>query len=263
MQKDESMSIKHFGCALLLAFLATVVQAQETVVTVNGNAISKSYFSAYGEAMNRQGRSGPDTQMLEQLIIQELLVQAALDAKLDQQDDIITAIQLQRRNLLAGSALQAYLAANEPDAEALQKLYDDSATNQALKEYKARHILLASEADAQAVVTALDGGADFAELANEKSTGPSGPQGGDLGWFSPDTMVPPFATAVASMNKGSYTKTPVQTQFGWHVILLENERELEPDTFESMEANLKEQARRQLLNDYVSGLRENAEVVMP
>ena len=132
-----------------------------------------------------------------------------------------------------------------------------------MKEYKARHILLANEADAQAVVTALDEGADFAELAKEKSTGPSGPQGGDLGWFSPDNMVPPFAEAVQSMSKGSYSETPVQTQFGWHVILLEDERELEAESYESMEGKLKEQARRQVLNAYVTELRQGAEVVIP
>ncbi len=249
--------------ALLIAVSASAVHAQETAVTVNGNAISKSYLTAYSENMNRQGHPLPDGQVMEQLIIQELLVQAALEAKLDQREDIVTALELQRRNLLAGSALQAYVAANEPDAAALRRLYDDYVENQGQKEYKARHILLENEDDAKAVIAALDEGADFSELAKEKSTGPSGPRGGDLGWFSADTMVPPFSAAVQSMSKGSYSKAPVQTQFGWHVILLEDERALEPDSYESMEPKLREQAQRQLLNQYVGSLRTEAEVVMP
>jgi len=257
------MKIRYFGYGLLIALFATVIRAEETVATVNGSPISKSLFAAYGEAMRHQGQSGSDTQIMEQLIIQELLVQAALEAKLDQRQDTATALELQRRNLLAGSAMQEYLTANEPDADALRKSYDDYLGVQTLKEYKASHILLADEADAQAVIKALDEGADFAELAKEKSTGPSGPQGGDLGWFSPDTMVPPFAQAVQSMNKGSHSETPVQTQFGWHVILLVDERELEPESYEAMEPKLKEQARRQLLNQYIAELRQGAEVVMP
>ncbi len=257
------MQVRFFGYGLIFALLVTVARADETVVTVNGKPISQSFFVAYSEAMSRQGRPSPDTQTMEQLIIQELLVQAALEAKLDEREDIATALELQRRNLLAGRALQEHLAANEPDAEGLRQLYDDYLESHALKEYKARHILLANEADAQAVVTALDEGADFAELAKEKSTGPSGPQGGDLGWFSPDNMVPPFAEAVQSMSKGSYSETPVQTQFGWHVILLEDERELEAESYESMEGKLKEQARRQVLNAYVTELRQGAEVVIP
>jgi len=91
-------------------------------------------------------------------------------------------------------------------------------------EYKARHILVKEETEAVAIIAELDKGGDFAELAKTKSTGPSGIQGGDLGWFSSDQMVPPFSEAVDKLEKGSYTKTPVQTQFGWHVIILEDKR---------------------------------------
>lgn len=257
------MQIKQIIGALGAATLLSVAQAEETAVTVNGNAVSKAYLEAYAEAMTRQGHTGSPEQILEQLIIQQLLVDAALDSNLDEREDITMAMELQRRNLLAGSALQAYLDANTPDEDALREMYTDQVANQSQKEYKARHILLESEADAQAVIASLDEGGDFVELAKEKSTGPSGPRGGDLGWFAPEAMVPPFSQAVQSMSKGEYSKTPVQTQFGWHVILLEDERDLESETYESMEPKLREQAQRQLVNEYVAGLRENAEVVMP
>ena len=99
------------------------------------------------------------------------------------------------------------------------------------KEFKARHILVETQSEANSIVAELEGGANFAELAKTKSTGPSGPNGGDLGWFSPNQMVQPFSQAVAALEDGAFSKTPVQTQFGWHVILREDSREATPPTF--------------------------------
>lgn len=104
------------------------------------------------------------------------------------------------------------------------------------KEVKARHILVETEDEAKAIVAELDGGADFVELAKTKSTGPSGPNGGDLGYFGKGQMVPVFETAAFSLETGSYTKEPVKSQFGWHIIIKEDERDRQPPSFdESME----------------------------
>jgi peptidyl-prolyl cis-trans isomerase C len=108
------------------------------------------------------------------------------------------------------------------------------------------------------VVRRLDEGADFQELAKEKSTGPSGPNGGELGWFSPSQMVKPFSDAVAALEDGAYTKTPVQTEFGWHVILREESREPEPPTLESVRGNLVQSVQQRKFQAHLDDLRENA-----
>ena len=110
----------------------------------------------------------------------------------------------------------------------------------------------------QELVTELEGGADFAELAMANSTGPSAPSGGDLGWFPPERMVPEFSTAVQALGNGEFTKAPVQTQFGWHVILREESRESAPPPYESVTDVLKQQVENQKLQDYMSGLRNTS-----
>ena len=122
-------------------------------------------------------------------------------------------------------------------------------------EFKARHILVETQGEAQDLITQLDGGADFAELVKEKSTGPSGPSGGDLGWFPPDRMVPEFSSAVVELEDGAYTKSAVQTQFGWHVILREDSRESTPPPFETMRDVLRQRVESSKLQDYIEGLR--------
>jgi len=125
-------------------------------------------------------------------------------------------------------------------------------------QFKARHILVASQGEAVDLIKELDDGADFEELAKGKSTGPSGPTGGDLGWFSPDQMVAPFSSAVAALDDGGYTSEPVQTQFGWHVILREESRDSEPPTLESVREVITQQVQQKKLQTYIASLREAA-----
>lgn len=122
----------------------------------------------------------------------------------------------------------------------------------------ARHILLETEEAAKAVITELDGGADFAELAKSKSRGPSGPRGGDLGFFGKGQMVPEFEAAAFAMKKGEYSKAPVQTQFGWHVIKVEDRREFPP--FEEKQDQLRQEMTGDILNGLVTELRSGAEI---
>ena len=128
------------------------------------------------------------------------------------------------------------------------------------KEYKARHILVKTEDEAKAVVKQLDDGSDFAKLAKEKSTGPSGKTGGDLGWFRPQQMVPPFSDAVAAMKKNTYTKKPVKTQFGWHVIKLEDLRDVQPPKFEDIKDQVKTIVQTKRVQKYVKSLRDKAKI---
>ena len=143
------------------------------------------------------------------------------------------------------------------DAEILAE-YEAQLEQSADMQYKARHILVETQGEAEALVKQLDSGEDFEALAKEFSTGPSGPNGGDLGWFAPDQMVKPFADAVVALDDGAYSKTPVQTQFGWHVILREDSRENEPPTLESVRDAVKQQVEQRKFQDYMQKLRDDS-----
>ncbi len=127
-------------------------------------------------------------------------------------------------------------------------------------EYNARHILLESREEAENVIDLLDAGGDFASLAEEHSTGPTGPRGGQLDWFTPDRMVEPFSNAVVALEVGAYTADPVRTEFGWHVILLEDTRDRQPPGLESMRIELTTLAERQKAQAFIEGLRNSAVV---
>jgi len=141
--------------------------------------------------------------------------------------------------------------------EAYDKMIADAVT---AEQINARHILVESEADAKQVIEELNGGADFAELAKTKSTGPSGPKGGDLGYFEKGQMVPEFSEAAFALKIGEFTKEPVKTQFGWHVIKLEDRRTAEPPSFEASQDQLKAQLSQQIGSVYIKGLRETATI---
>jgi peptidyl-prolyl cis-trans isomerase C len=164
-------------------------------------------------------------------------------------------LELQTRAMMAQAVASDFIERNQATDEEMQALYADQLKLAPAEEFKARHILVETQGEALEVITELEGGADFAELAMEKSTGPSGPSGGDLGWFPPDRMVAEFSDAVKTLANGSFTSDPVQTQFGWHVILREDSRQSTPPPFESVRDALKQQVEGQKLQDYLSSLR--------
>ncbi len=145
--------------------------------------------------------------------------------------------------------------------DALQAKYTDFVANSPPTiEHHARHILVTSEEAAREVIAKLDEGADFAELAKESSTGPSGAQGGDLGYFTADQMVPEFSEVAAKLDPGQYSKDPVQTQFGWHVIKVEDRRTAEPPGFEEVEPQLREAMARDAVAAIFNDLRDGVTV---
>ena len=256
--------LKYLPCALLLgAALTLPVAAQETVATVNGQSLSKGLLEAYSTAMAAQGRDPGEKELLDELVVQEVLVQQAEKEGLDQSPEFHQSMEVRRRNLLAQALLENFMASIEPDEAAMKELYQQAAESAEGEEYKARHILVASESEANAVIEELQGGADFAELAKQRSTGPSGPNGGDLGWFAPDSMVPPFTEALKGMEKGRYSSKPVQTRFGWHVILFEDMKTTQPPTYEEVEDNLRQEVERRKLAEFVAELRDQAKVEIP
>ena len=258
---------------MLLLGLGAPVMAAETpeaapapaavVATVNGSEITEEMLQIFGAQLSRNPGAQPVTRddALDQLINIELVTQDAEKHKIDKRPNVIKQLEWQRRSLLVGVSMREYVTTHPISDEELKKLYDERMKNHDGHEYKAQHILVDSEDEAKAIIADLDKGGDFAKLAGEKSKDPSGKQnGGDLGWFSPDQMVKPFAEAVAKMKKGETTKKPVKTQFGWHVIRLEDTRKVDPPSFDSVKEQLQMQAQNQRIEAYLAELRKGAKI---
>ena len=231
----------------------------QIAATVNGTIISKDQISQFKTIKNAP--DAPDQQALEELIATEILYQAAVESGLLNDENIQAQLKFQQSDLLVRAFMRNKFGAISFSDEELIAAYDDKFGSANL-EYKGRHILLKTEDEATAVIAALRHGGDFIELAKTRSTGPSGPNGGDLGWFKTSSMVPPFAAAVEMMNKGDVSTTPVQTNFGWHVIRIDDTRELSKPDFEDMRAQVQQELIRAAINAYISEARATAEVVI-
>ena len=161
--------------------------------------------------------------------------------------------------MIVDAGLQKYLE-EHPVTDAELKPEYDAQVAAMPREYHARHILVEDKAMADSITKDLKGGADFAKLAEQKSKDSSGKSGGDLGWFTLDTMVKPFADAVAALQPGQLTEQPVQSQFGWHVIKLEESRASAPPAFEEVKDRVKVIVQRKKLQTYLEDLRKNAKI---
>ncbi len=237
------------------------VKKEDAVAVVNGKYIGKKTLETLENeiSMRSRGQQFPKDKLIEELIQRELLVQDAIQKQLDKSPEFIERMNTVKSSLLSQAALQNFLKSN-PISEAQLKAEYDKKMGAAGTEYKARHILLKTEEEAKAVIEELNNGADFVELAKAKSTGPSGPQGGDLGWFAPDRMVPPFSEAVIALENGKVSAEPVKTQFGYHVILREDAREQTPPPFEAVKEQIKPVLQREVVQQLMENLRKQAKV---
>jgi len=167
-------------------------------------------------------------------------------------------LDLQDRAILFNAFANDFLANNQATDQEIFNMYEEQVALAPPKEFKARHILVESQGAATDLVEQLQEGADFMELAKEHSTGPSAPSGGDLGWFTAQAMVKPFSDAVSAMEDGEFTSAPVQTQFGWHVILREDSRDSAPPPLESVSDEIKQRVAQQKFQDFMKSLRSNS-----
>lgn len=256
---------------LLSAAAAFPVGAEEpaaaekegVLAIVNGRAITQADYDLYREQRaSGDPRRVPGRQsLLQELINREVIYQDAKHLGLDKTPEFLTQLEAQRINLLTGYAISKQVELQgEPTEEDLKKEYERVISTMSLTEYKGKHILVGTEDEAKAAIAELDKGRDFSELAKEKSTDVSGPHGGDLGWFQPEQMTEPFAEAVAKMKPGTYTKEPVKTDFGWHVIQLEDSRRTAPPEFDMLKEQIASALYTQRLQKYIRGLREEAKI---
>ena len=239
----------------LILLISSPLSAQDS----NKVEIDPNVFNMYLESVTQQHASQATAAQIEQVRSQltdiYLLSDQPRAAELKEQPRLKAQLELQTRAMLAQAVATDFLSNNRATDEELQALYAQQVEGSSPMEFKARHILVETQGEAVDIIAQLEDGADFVELAKEKSTGPSGPSGGDLGWFPPDRMVTAFSEAVQSLEDGAYTKEPVQTQFGWHVILREDSRESVPPPFESVRDSLKQQVEGRKLQAYIDSLR--------
>jgi peptidyl-prolyl cis-trans isomerase C len=235
----------------------------DAVATVNGKPIDKSEFELYLQNVQQQSQrelTGTErSQILDQFIGMKLAAEAAEKAGLAKQPKVEDQLALARMNVIVDAGLQKYLE-EHPVTDAELKPEYDTQIAQMPREYHARHILVEDKATAEAITKDLQGGADFAKLAEQKSKDSSAKSGGDLGWFTLDTMVKPFGDAVAALQPGQLTPTPVQSQFGWHVIKLEESRSAAAPAFDEVKDRVKMIVQRKKLQSYLEELRKGAKI---
>lgn len=261
--------IRRSGLAVALCLSAALpLSAQDVtrdtvVATVNGVDITLGHLIVARDALPAQFQQMPNDQLLpgliDQIVQQTLLMQSAGDP--DARTRLV--LENQDRQIRAAQALSlAVEAAVTP--EAIEAFYTENVVNADMgSEYNASHILLENEDEARAIIAELDGGAEFETLARERSTGPSAPNAGNLGWFGRGDMVAPFEEAVLAMAPGTYTADPVETQFGWHVIFLNETRTREAPALEAVQGNIVEALQRQAIEAELARLQDGALIVRP
>ncbi|TXH26195.1 MAG: peptidylprolyl isomerase [Elusimicrobia bacterium] len=231
--------------------------------TVNGTAISQTVANAF--LAEQQAQGAPDSPELknavkEELIRRELLVQEAKKLGLDKKPEIAAQADLARQAIYIRAYVQDYVKKHPIGDEQAKAAYERMKSQFGNTEYKVRHILVEKEDDAKTIIVNLKKGAKFEELAKQSKDPGSRDKGGDLGWSSTASYVKPFGDAVAALPKGKYTETPVKTDFGYHVILVEDSRPFNPPAFEQVKPQILQRLQQEQLQKYVADLRSKAKV---
>ena len=235
--------------------------------TVNGQPILRSEVLEAINSLPQQYRQMPVEMlvplMAEQVATARLVAQKGIDAGLQNDPEVKERVASAERRIIQDVWLQRQIKAKITD-QAIQDAYKKYLSdNPPQDQVKARHILVDSEDKAKELIKKLQGGAKFEDLANANTTDPSGKDsGGDLGWFSKDQMVPEFADAAFKLDKGKFTAAPVKTQFGWHVILVEDKRTLPQPTLDEVKPQLEEQLSQQLVPQIIAEVKQGANIVV-
>ncbi|MEM1286179.1 MAG: peptidylprolyl isomerase [Pseudomonadota bacterium] len=259
------------AAAGLLSFgVVAPVSAQDAMdpgtvlAVVDGYEITEEEVALASQDFAQQLQQVPGEQrravIVDALIDLHLLAGAADEEGLDETDEFQRRMAYERARTLRTAYLVDVIAADVTE-ESIRAAYDEAVSEfEPMQERRARHILLESQDEAMEVITALDEGGDFATLASERSTGPSAANGGDLGFFGPGRMVPAFEEAAFALDVGGYSQEPVETRFGWHVILVEEVRESAPPSFEELGPQIQQTMLQQRFTDSISSLRDGAQI---
>lgn len=258
---------KHYlfaaAIAGLLALGAQAALAQNLAV-VNGKAVPQSRLDSLAEQIARSGRPVPPEmmdQLREEVIAREVFVQEAEKQGLSASDNFKTQMELARQTVLIRELFANYQKKNPVTANEMKAEYDKFTAANSGKEYKARHILVEKEAEAKAIIAALKKGGKFEDIAKKQSKDTSsGAKGGDLDWANPANYVPEFAQALIKLSKGQTTDAPVKSQFGYHVIRVDDIRTAKLPSFEEVQPQIAKQLEQQKLAAFQDELRKKAKI---
>jgi len=249
--------------AAMLATLAPLAAAQNIAI-VNGKAVPSARVEALAQQIARSGRPvTPEMQgpLRDEVIAREIFIQEAQKQGLDTTDDFKTQMELTRQTILIRELFANYQKANPITDADLKAEYDRFAAANGGKEYRARHILVEKEDEAKAIIAQLKKGGKFDEIAKKSSKDPgSGAKGGDLDWASAGNFVAEFSDAMTKLAKGKMTDTPVKTQFGYHIIRLDDVRDAQLPKFEDVKPQIAQQLQQQKMTKYQDDLRAKAKV---
>jgi peptidyl-prolyl cis-trans isomerase C len=243
----------------------TAAAAPAPVATIDGTPISRLEYEIYLKSL-LQGRPTADltaeqrAQVLDEMINMQLLALQGTKDAVDKDPDVAGRLDVVRMRVMADAESQKYLKDKEPTDAELHAEYDSAIASMDKTEYHARHILVAGKDQADQIIKKIKGGAKFEDVAKAQSTDGSKANGGDLGWFTLTRMAKPFGDAVKNLKKGEMTSEPVQTQFGWHVIKLEDTRETAPPAFEQVKPQVTNGVIQKKLQAYVDSLKKTAKI---
>ena len=243
--------------------LASGLTLAQNVAVVNGKPIPKAREDAWVKELTKQGQpDSPDMRKMvkERLIQNEVLLQEATKRGIPDKPDVKFMLDVQRQNTMIQALLRDEMEKKPITDADVKAAYEQQKAKVGGKEFRARHILVEKEDEAKAIVADLKKGAKFEELAKKSKDTGSAANGGDLDWAAPDSFVKPFSEAMTKLNKGQFTETPVQTQFGWHVIRLEDMRDTQFPPLEQVAPQIRESLQQQKVQAFVANLTKGAKI---
>ncbi len=254
----------HLPFALMITLGALTSSLAQNVAIVNGKAVPKSRVEALAQQVSRSGRPVTpevESQIKDEVIAREVFMQEAQKKGLDATDDYRSQLELARQTILIRE-LFAEFQKNNPVTEAdIKAEFDKFVSANSGKEYRARHILVEKEDQAKAIIAGIKKGQKFEEIAKKQSKDPgSGANGGDLDWASPGNFVKEFSEAMMGLKKGQMTEVAVKTQFGYHIIRLDDVREAQLPKFDDVKPQIAQQLTQTKMNNYQQDLRSKAKV---
>ncbi|MDD0837564.1 peptidylprolyl isomerase [Curvibacter sp. HBC61] len=259
----KKLCLGSVAAAVIAVTLALPASAQNIAI-VNGKAVPKSRADALALQVTRSGRPVTpelEGQIKEEVIAREIFMQEAQKWSLDTSDEYKTQLELARQTILIRELFSEYQKKNPVTDEETKAEYDKFVAANGGKEYKARHILVEKESEAKDIIARLKKGAKFEDIAKKQSKDPgSGAKGGDLDWANPGNYVKEFTEALLKLNKGQTTEAPVQSQFGWHIIRLDDVRQAQLPKYEEVKPQIAQQLQQQKLAKFQEDLRAKAKV---
>jgi peptidyl-prolyl cis-trans isomerase C len=235
------------------------------VAIVNGTPIEREDFDFYAKGLagkNSVSEITPEqrAQALDNLVRAQVIAQEAKKEGIDKEPATASLLQLSELNVLQQALSDRYLKDKKPTEQEVRAEYETQVGLLPHQEYHVHHILVATEGFARKLIGELEKGANFSDVAKRESMDPSKTNGGDIGWLTPDRIMKPFADAMVALKKGEFTHKPVQTQYGWHIIRVEDVREVTPPTFDQVRQRLEQVVQAKKFKAYTDGLMTNAKI---